>query len=268
MVRLSSTVFVMDSAQPGFTLSADNFVEIGNVLSIVCCVNLGPAASARSMAHLEFLPPSLDHSALDFSPSFRSMACLGSSFLAVGMLRPASLLFLLGGATLDSLTLLQNLARLGPVVPVFIESHLDFPLLLHSLAYSGLPTLAPGVCRSGLLLPLFEYANVDLSLPLHSSAHSDFVASISEFMHAGPSMFIRGLVCLGSFLFVFNAIKSEKTEVLSVIQTMQLGSSSLVQSPVHLDFPLFTLDFAMIDFSFSMRSFSRIDLAVSTLGMA
>ena len=108
---------------------------------------------------------------------------------------------------------------------------------------------------------------MDLTLLLHSSAHSDFVVSISEFMHAGPSMFIRGLVCPGSFLLVFNAIKFEKTQVLSVTEVMQLGSSLLVRSFVRLDFAPLTLDFAMIGSSSSMRSFSRIDLAISTLGM-
>lgn len=268
MVRLSSTVFVMDSVQPGFTMSADNFVEMGNLLLVFSFVNLGPAASARSMAHLEFLPPVLGFSSLDSLSSIRHSKYLGSSVLTVGMSRPAFFLLIFGGAALDSLPSLQSFACLGPVVPVFLQLHLDFPLLLHSLTYSGLPLLVPRVCRSGFFLPLFEYANVDLMLPLHSSAHSDFVVSIADFMHAGPSMLIRGLVCPGSFLLVFNAIKFEKTQVLSVTETMHLGSSLLVRSFVHLDFALFVLDFAMIGSSFSMRSFARIDLAVSTPGMA
>ena len=154
-MRLSSTVFVMDSVQPGFTMSAENFVEMGNLLSAFGLVNLGPAASARSMAHLEFVPSTLDYSGLDSLASFRSTTYLGSSFLALGMSRPELFLFIFGGAALDSFPSPQSFVRLGPVVPVFLESHLDFPLLLHSLTYLGLTQFAPGVSRSGFFLPVF-----------------------------------------------------------------------------------------------------------------
>ena len=258
----------MDSVQLGFTLSADNFVEIGNLLSLFSVANLGPAASTRSLVHLEFVPSALDYSAIDSLVSFRSTAYLGSSFLTVGVSRPEFVLFVFGAATLDSLASLQSFCCLGPVVPALFTSHLDFPLLLRSLAYSGLTPLAPGVFRSGSFLPLFEYANVDLSMPVHSSARSDLVASISEFLHCGPSMFIRGFVCPGSFLLVFSAIKFEKTQVLSVTEVMQLGSSLLARSFAHLDFSPFALDFALFGSSISMRSFARIDLAFSTPGMS
>ena len=142
----------MDSVQPGFTMSADNFVEMGNLLLLFSFVNLGPAASARSMAHLEFLPPVLGFSSLDSLSSIRHSKYLGSSVLTVGMSRPAFFLLIFGGAALDSLPSLQSFACLGPVVPVFLQVASRLSLVATLVVLFGLAATSP----SGMQVRLFS----------------------------------------------------------------------------------------------------------------
>lgn len=86
--------------------------------------------------------------------------------------------------------------------------------------------------------------------------------------HIGSAPFARGLVCLGLFLLVFNAIKFEKTEILSVTQQMHLESFLLLQSWGHFGSFMFVSNFADMGSFLSPHSLARVGLATSVSGMA
>ncbi len=254
--------------QLGFTPLVDNLAQLDLRLFAVCSAHLGPAVSARSPAHSDFVMSSFDSSKLDSLISLRQLARMGFPLLVPGISRPEFLLLVYDAPQVGSLASLQSFSRTELFPSMSDLSDLDFTSSLHSSAHLAFSAPSSGVANLDSSLPALDFAHTDLLVSPHSFSHMNLAAFVFDSGHFGSAPSARGLVCLGLFLLVFNAIKFEKTEILSVTQQMHLESFLLLQSWGHFGSFMFLFNYANMESFLSLHSLARVGLAASVSGMA
>lgn len=217
---------------------------------------MGSLTSARGPMQLDVFLSISNFASLDFFVSSRSSVQMDSTILV------------LDASTMGLVLLLRSFGRSGSSPSLSEVAMLDFLLSVRCLTKFAFLLSVTGVSRFKFSLPVLDLLHLGPLMFLQSLAYLGFVMFPVDFAHSGFILSLRSLTWPGFSLFMNGECSLDAGSGLPVISWTHFDSSFSMRSFSRLDLASFFLDLAHVDFSSSLQSSSCLAFALSVCGLS